>query len=148
SGLNRYDGYQFKTFRNDPRDTSTIIDDFVIGIFELPGHKLYLETRSGPNIYDNVSQRFVRDVSGYLKSLNITATAIQDIIRDNEGNFWFNGLDAGVYKYDPISKKTLHLKGGGTNGDALDSTPVSAIQKDHTGNIWVIHRNKAIEMLD
>lgn len=148
SGLNRYDGYQFKTFKNDPRDSTTIVDDFVTGIFELPGHKLYLETRGGPNIYDNVSQRFVRDVRTYLKTLNISANAIRDIIRDDQGNFWFNGLEAGIFKYDPVSKTTLHLKGSGNNAYTLDKTPVSAIQKDHHGNIWVIHRNKVVEMLD
>ena len=148
SGLNRYDGYQFKTFKNDPLDSTTIVDDFVTGIFELPGHKLYLETRGGPNIYDNVSQRFVRDVRSYLKALNISASAIRDIIRDDQGNFWFNGLEAGIFKYNPVSKTTLHLKGSGNDGYALDKTPVSAIQKDHHGNIWVIHRNKVIEKLD
>jgi len=148
SGLNRYDGYQFKTFKNDPRDSTTIVDDFVTGIFELPGHKLYLETRSGPNIYDNISQRFVRDVKPYLKTLNITASAIRDIIRDDDGNFWFNGLEAGVFKYNPATKSTLHLKNAGETKNALDQTPVSAIQKDAEGNIWVIHRNKSIELLD
>ena len=148
SGLNRYDGYQFKTFKNDPRDSTTIVDDFVTGIFELPGHKLYLETRSGPNIYDNISQRFVRDVKPYLKTLNITASAIRDIIRDDDGNFWFNGLEAGVFKYNPATKRTLHLKNAGETKNALDQTPVSAIQKDDEGNIWVIHRNKSIELLD
>lgn len=148
SGLNRYDGYQFKTFKNDPRDSTTIVDDFITGIFELPGHKLYLETRSGPNIYDNISQRFVRDVKPYLKTLNITASAIRDIIRDDDGNFWFNGLEAGVFKYNPTTKSTLHLKNAGQTKGALDQTPVSAIQKDAEGNIWVIHRNKSIELLD
>ncbi len=148
SGLNRYDGYQFKTFKNDPRDTSSIVDDFITGIFELPDHKLYLETRNGPNIYDNQSQRFLRNVNGYLKTLNINATSIRDIIRDDDGNFWFNGLETGVFKYDPIKKTTLHFKTAGGGNTSLDKTPVSAIQKDAKGNIWVIHRNKTIELLD
>jgi signal transduction histidine kinase/ligand-binding sensor domain-containing protein/DNA-binding response OmpR family regulator len=148
SGLNRYDGYQFKTFRNDPRDTTSIVDDFVTGIYELPDHKLYIDTRGGPNIYNNVNQRFIRDVKGYLKSLNINADAIRDIIRDDAGNFWFNGLEDGIFKYDPVRKTTLHLNTLGQGTSALDRAPVSGIQKDVNGNIWVIHRNKTIELLD
>jgi signal transduction histidine kinase/ligand-binding sensor domain-containing protein/DNA-binding response OmpR family regulator len=148
SGLNRYDGYQFKTFRNDPRDTTSIVDDFVTGIYELPDHKLYIDTRGGPNIYNNVNQRFIRDVKGYLKSLNINADAIRDIIRDDAGNFWFNGLEDGIFKYDPVRKTTLHLNTLGQGTSALDRPPVSGIQKDVNGNIWVIHRNKTIELLD
>jgi signal transduction histidine kinase/ligand-binding sensor domain-containing protein/DNA-binding response OmpR family regulator len=148
SGLNRFDGYQFKTFKNDARDTSSIIDDFVTGIFELPNHKLYLETRSGPNVYDNVSQRFIRDVKGYLRTLNINAPEIKNVLRDNQGNFWFNALSDGVYKYNPASGTTIHLKCTGKSDADLGRSPVSYIEKDQQGNIWVIHRNKAIEQLN
>lgn len=148
SGLNRYDGYQFKTFKNDPRDPTSLIDDFITGIFELPDHKLYLETRGGPNIYDNVSERFIRDVKGYLKSININASAIRDIIKDDQGNFWFNALENGVFKYNQASKTSLHIRCSVKNDGGLDVTPVSALQKDLQGNIWVIHRNKTIEMLN
>lgn len=148
SGLNRFDGYQFKTFKNDTRDTSSIIDDFVTGIYELPDHKLYLETRSGPNIYDNVSQRFIRDVKGYLKTLNINAREIRKILRDGEGNFWFHAAADGIFKYYPASKKTVWLKCSGKSKADLDKTPVSAIEMDQHGNIWVVHRNKVVEMLN
>src|SRR5574337_934329 len=50
SGLNRYDGYQFKTFTNDVRDTTSISGDFIISIKECPGKKIWIETRSGTNI--------------------------------------------------------------------------------------------------
>ncbi|HEY0175680.1 MAG TPA: two-component regulator propeller domain-containing protein, partial [Pedobacter sp.] len=80
SGLNRYDGYEFKTFKHDPRDSSSLTDDFVTGIFELPGNKLYLETRSGPNIYDPATESFIRNVKRELQSLHINAKVIRDIL--------------------------------------------------------------------
>jgi len=148
SGLNRYDGYEFKTFKHEAADTSSILDDFVTQIYELPDHKLYLETRSGPNIYDPVSQRFIRNVSAYLKSLHIPARTIRDILRDRDGNFWFNAIDQGIFKYSVKTGKTSHYPCGGSGVGALGKTSVSNIQQGPDGNIWVIHQNKGVEILD
>jgi signal transduction histidine kinase/DNA-binding response OmpR family regulator/streptogramin lyase len=148
SGLNRFDGYQFKIFKHDPRDVKSLSDDFIVNIFELPDHKLYLETRGAPNVYDPETQNFIRDASGYLKKLDISAKKIRGILKDNEGNFWFNALEEGIFKYDASKKTTLHYKCGGTGLKSLSASPVSSIQKDLKGHIWVIHRDKTIEMLD
>ena len=148
SGLNRYDGYELKTFKHEAADTSSILDDFVTQIYELPDHKLYLETRSGPNIYDQVSQRFIRNVSEYLKSLHIQARTIRDVLRDGDGNFWFNAVEQGVYKYAVKTGKTSHYPCGTSSSRALGKTSVSNIQLGPDGNIWLIHRNKSVEMLD
>ncbi|CAM4357605.1 ligand-binding sensor domain-containing protein [Pedobacter westerhofensis] len=147
SGLNRYDGYQFKVFKHDPGDTTSITDDFVTGIFELPGNHLYLETRNGPSIYDPATETFIRKTVAWLKKLRIYATVIKGVIRDDKGDFWFNAAADGVYKYSPASGTTLHLPARGLKKDGLAATPIAALQKDQHGNIWLIHRDKTIEML-
>lgn len=147
SGLNRYDGYKFKVFKHEAADTSSIVDDFITNIYELPGHKLYLETHSGPNIYDDVSQRFIRDVKGYLNGLGVKGKVIRDILRDRDGNFWFNAVDQGIFKYTVSNAKATQIKCG-TTGTCLDKTAVSAIQQGPDGNIYTIHQNKSVEILD
>jgi signal transduction histidine kinase/ligand-binding sensor domain-containing protein/DNA-binding response OmpR family regulator len=142
SGLNRYDGYEFKTFKHEAADTTSIVDDFVTDIYELPDHKLYLETRSGPNIYDNVNQRFIRNVKAHLSSLGIKAIVIRDILRDSDGNFWFNAVEQGIFKYNVSTKKAVQYRVG------TGQTGISAIQQGPNGNIWVIHRDESVEMLD
>src|SRR5258708_2927258 len=53
AGLNRYDGYQFRLFRHDQRDTGSIVDNYIEQMFEGPGGRLWVEIRAGQfNIFD------------------------------------------------------------------------------------------------
>src|SRR6185436_8336101 len=47
SGLNRFDGYNFKVFRHKIGDSTALSDDFIANILEGPEGKLWIETRSG-----------------------------------------------------------------------------------------------------
>lgn len=148
SGLNRFDGYQFKVFRHDPRDTTSVADDFITDIYELPNQRLYLETRGGPNIYNPETESFIRDVSSYLKTLHINARQIKDILKDKQGNFWFNAVEDGVFKYDVARAVTTQFRLNGKQNSPLAAVAIAALQLDLAGNIWVIHQDKTIEELD
>ncbi|WGQ10118.1 two-component regulator propeller domain-containing protein [Pedobacter gandavensis] len=148
SGLNRYDGQVIKVFKHNPRDTSSIIDDFITNIYELPGHKLYLETRSGPNIYDPETESFIRNTTSWFKSIGIDSKGIREVLKDKAGDFWFNAQEQGIYKYEVSSASTKHLKLKKNNEKSLSDSPVSGIQSDPAGAIWIIHRDKTMERLD
>ncbi|WP_342332705.1 two-component regulator propeller domain-containing protein [Pedobacter sp. FW305-3-2-15-E-R2A2] len=138
SGLNRYDGQVMKVFKHNPRDTTSIIDNFITNIYELPGNKLYLETRSGANIYDPETERFIRNVDAWFKSLNIPVKGISGVFKDEDGNFWFNAKEQGVFKYEVSAARTR----------SVEASFVTAIQQDRKGNIWLVHRDKTITQLD
>jgi ligand-binding sensor domain-containing protein len=46
SGLNRYDGYSFRVFRNDLRDSSSLPDNYVERITEGPDGLLWIYARA------------------------------------------------------------------------------------------------------
>lgn len=148
SGLNRYDGYQFRVFKHDPRDTTSLTDDFITNIYELPDNALYLETRSGPNIYRPGSENFIRNVKPYLHGLHINAKLIRDILKDRDGNFWFNADKEGLFKYNPVTRKTVHLFLNRETKASSSDIGISVLQQDLKGNIWVMYLDKTIEMLD
>ena len=58
-GLNRYDGYKFKIFKNIPNDSTSLTDNFIFSILEDEFGALYIETQSG-NIhkYNPISESF------------------------------------------------------------------------------------------
>lgn len=63
NGLNRYDGYDFKVFTNDPYDPHTLSNNTILKLFEDSRGRIWVSTEnSGVNIYDKRSGKFFRIV--------------------------------------------------------------------------------------
>src|SRR5215831_20928478 len=58
SGLDRFDGYNFKVFRHRQNDSASLTDDYISGMMEGPEGKLWVENSNGKNIYDPVTEKF------------------------------------------------------------------------------------------
>jgi ligand-binding sensor domain-containing protein len=62
SGLNRYDGYQFRIFKHDQKNPFSIADNYIEQIFEGPKGQMWVESRAGRfSIYDRARDRFDPD---------------------------------------------------------------------------------------
>jgi ligand-binding sensor domain-containing protein len=44
SGLNRYDGYSYRVFRKNYNDSSSLLDNSILSLYELPGGKMWVST--------------------------------------------------------------------------------------------------------
>ncbi len=62
-GLNRYDGYKFNIYKNDPADSTTIGDKFIVSIAEDSGRNLWVGTLNTPELlyrFDRATETFRR----------------------------------------------------------------------------------------
>jgi signal transduction histidine kinase/ligand-binding sensor domain-containing protein/DNA-binding response OmpR family regulator len=148
AGLNRYDGYTFKVFKHDVYNKKSLNDDFVTGIFEGPGKKLWVSTRSGYCFYDPETEQFDSDISLMTGSLKLPGYPfVSKIIRSGKGEFWFVCPDSGLYSHNEINKTTrryYHHR----SGASLHSNLIADIAQDVTGNIWLAYRDGVVERLD
>ncbi len=96
-GLDRFDGYTFKIFRNDPEDDNSIGSNFIHSLFVDSSNVLWVGTEKGLYQYDATTESF----SLLPASLPEQITEIE---MDADGNLWFIS-NFNLFKYDHASKK-------------------------------------------
>ena len=110
-GLNRYDGYRFRTYYNDPNDTTTLRNNYVDLIWE--DHKGRLWLRQGMNfsIFDPVTERVNRNPSTELAKMGIKG-GVDRFYIDSKKRFWVKTYDEGMYCLDPKTENLTLIKYG------------------------------------
>lgn len=93
-GLDRYDGYSIKVFRNDRGDSNTVSDNFILQVVEDAWGNLWIGTRNGLNHYNKKTSTFTRiwleedEKKKYHSSTRL-------VMLDEGGNILFNSLSLG-----------------------------------------------------
>jgi len=95
NGLNRFDGYTFKTFYNDRRDTTSIGSNFIRYLYNDRHGVIWVGTNKGVYTFDKTGEKF------HLVQALPRGNSTQ-IIGDARGNFWFI-IDQSVYRLEPAS---------------------------------------------
>ncbi len=120
-GLNRYDGYEFKTFRNNPADSNSISNNTIRCIAEDKDGNLYFGTEKGINIFLSKENKFTSSkLSGDLLKEKIFSIFLDDdkIVAGTASGISF-------YNYDLSLRKSFNLK-----------SQVNVIYKDKEGSLW------------
>lgn len=110
-GLNRYDGYRFRTFYSNAHDTLTLRSNYVDMIWEDIDGKLWLKQGMNYSLFDPVTEKVVRNPSPMLAKLGITG-GIDRIYVDSKKNLWVKTYANGLYCYNPKTKKSTLVKYG------------------------------------
>lgn len=148
SGLNRYDGYSIKTYRNIPGDSRSVSNSDINSLFEDPDGNIWMTTWTGIDIYDPKTERFHHDPNIYLQKFSIPTGNISDIKKDRFGNYWFVHTTQGLFKYNVSEKKTTSLYYNPLDTTSLASNQISSIGEDSHGNLWILHKNGVFEKVD
>lgn len=94
-GLNRYDGYDFRIFRHELHDTTSISDSYIRCMANDRDGRLWVGTTNGLNRYDPRTERFARyyiDRERHTGNIN----EINAICADPAGGVWL-GTYEGLY---------------------------------------------------
>jgi len=149
SGLNRYDGTDFKIFRYNENDSTSAGDNSFKGVFELPEARLGMLTTNGElNIYDPATEKLDRNYKKYFRRWYLPEREVADIKKDAHSNYWFLYTQGDLYKYNVRNGTALQVPvNPPATGDSIAPT-INAFSQDTKGNTWLIYRNGYLEKLD
>ena len=115
-GLNRYDGYRFRTFYSDASDSTTLRNNYVDYIWEDQDGKLWLRQGMNYCVFDPKTEQTVRNPSTILSKIGIKG-GIDRIYIDSKKNLYVKTYDEGLYYYNPKTKKKTLTKYGYGEGE-------------------------------
>lgn len=145
SGLNRYDGYEIKSFFHKANDPTTLLNNTVVWVAEGPDQMLWVKNGGGISLYNPYSEQF-QPADKYLEILKTDAVFITKIIKDAQGNFWVSIDNRGVMKIAGDQ-----LTSFGTTADhqvRLASNSITDMWLDKAGNLGVVHAFGQIEVIN
>lgn len=142
-GLNKYDGYSFEVYQNDPFDSTTISDNFITALFEDSRGYIWVGTLSGGlNCFERETEIFhhIRYRSNNSESFN--TDEVKSIIEDTAGNIWIGTRGEGIFKLAFKNKISFEINykqfySQADKQGSLSSNIISTLFFDSKGVLWV-----------
>lgn len=135
-GLAKYDGYEFKIYTHDPKDSMSISNDYILSICESHDGNIWLGTYGGLNKFDPQLEKFTYYKHDPSDSTSISNNYIWAIIEGHKNNLWLGTYD-GLNKFNPNTGRFTHYKHKAGDETSLSNNYVWAIHEGQTGEIWV-----------
>jgi ligand-binding sensor domain-containing protein/signal transduction histidine kinase len=155
SGLNRYDGYNYKVFKHESNNPKSLTNDFIGPLCIDKFNQLWIGTANGLNQYNNEKENFIRyyhnpDDPGSISHNNITCLLV-----DRSGNLWIGTFGGGINKLELSPDLSRRNKHQNDNQDKLefihyhyfdakvdneDWDIINYIYEDKFGFIWICSR--------
>jgi ligand-binding sensor domain-containing protein/serine phosphatase RsbU (regulator of sigma subunit) len=138
-GLNRYDGYSIKVFKNNPSKPNSLSENFIYAIYGDEKGQLYIETQSGTfQKYDPRTESFIV-ISKDSFDLTTLRSSNFNAVLEEKNYRWIGGQahEIGLLVINKKSGDTTHFRHSPTDPSSLSSDRVYSIFRDRSSNLWV-----------
>jgi signal transduction histidine kinase/ligand-binding sensor domain-containing protein len=136
SGLNRFDGVDFKIFRYDKENRNTISGNSIRCLLEDSKGYIWVGTlNSGLNRYDYKTGNFTRFSNKNINSKSISNNEILCIFEDSQGRLWV-GTEYGLNLFDYETETFTSFRPDAKDEKSISAVAILTIAEDHRGWIW------------
>ena len=136
NGLNRYDGYQFTAYYNDPNDSTSLSNNWVWAILEDRGDALWIGTVEGLNQFDRYKNSFARYQHDASDPASLSSSYVRVLYEDHAGTLWV-GTTNGLNRFERESGKFISYNRNADNPEHLGENYILTICEDRAQTLWV-----------
>lgn len=137
-GLNRYDGYAFTVYKNDPDDTNSLSLNSVLKLHEDRSGAIWVGTWGGGlNRLDPQTNQITRFRSDPADPDSLSNDTVAAIWQDTDGYLWIGTMGGGLSRFDPATSTFHAYRHDPKNPNSIGSDFISAIYQDPAGILWL-----------
>ena len=147
-GLNRYDGYQFVTYKHDPKKPASLPVSSIVTMLEGDSGDLWIGTEGGGLArWHRANNAFTSYRYDPDDSASLSGNHVRSIHRDRGGSLWVGTYDSGLNRLDPATGTFEHFRHLPSDPGSLSSDGISALISDRLGNLWIGTRDGGLNVL-
>ena len=136
-GLNRYDGYELRIYRNHADDPSSLPHNWVQALIEDEKGDVWVATHGGLAVWRRAMDRFERFLHDPADPDSLGSNRLRTLIQDREGLIWIGTEDSGLDLFDPQSGQFRHFRHDPEDPTSLVDDRVRKVFEDQLGNLWI-----------
>lgn len=139
-GLNRFDGYSFRYYKQDMNDSTSLSDNRIRSLFVDKKGVLWIGTEDGGlNRYNRDKKNFTTYQHNPEKDLFFPYNMVNCITGDNMGNLWLGTLKTMIIKFNKNegTSKVIKLPQNITQSWKRGPQEINDIVIDKNGNLWI-----------
>jgi ligand-binding sensor domain-containing protein/signal transduction histidine kinase len=134
-GVDRYDGYQFRMFKNDPRQANSLCGVFMLALFKDRSGTLWMGCEHGLDRFDPSTETFVHyQITS--DTVAHSSDAVRHIYEDAHGFLWLS-TGHGLCRLDPNTGKTTWYRHNADDRLSLSNDNIKSSGEDRHGVFWV-----------
>ncbi|MGQ1891919.1 two-component regulator propeller domain-containing protein [Thermophagus sp. OGC60D27] len=149
SGLNRYDGYAFKVYKNIPGDTTTIPFNNIRDIYEDNRGFLWIISQDNQlSVFDPTKDIFYRNYNLFPGEQSLSAQFISALTVDPDSNLWVASNQYGLYRVDAEKDTVFKVPSEAGKDETLSSDFITDVIVGNDSTVLTVNAFGVVEHID
>jgi signal transduction histidine kinase/ligand-binding sensor domain-containing protein/DNA-binding response OmpR family regulator len=136
-GLNRFDGYEFTTFKSDPQDKNSISSNHIFTLYEDSKGIIWIGTFEGLNRLDHETLRFTRFQHERDNPRSLSNNRVSAITEDARGRLWVGTYGGGLNRLDSSTAQFTRYTIQEENGSNELKNHIWSLTSDNENTLWL-----------